>query len=61
MSVTSFHRACAAAVAALFIAAGAASAQDASGTFTPTEGQAGQDVVWVPTPESMVERMLDVA
>ncbi len=61
MSVTSFHHSCAAAVVALFIAAGAASAQDAKGTFTPTEGQAGRDVVWVPTPENMVERMLDVA
>jgi SAM-dependent methyltransferase len=30
-------------------------------TFKPEVGQAGKDVVWVPTPEVMVERMLDLA
>ena len=29
--------------------------------FEPVVGQAGKDVVWVPTPESLVERMLDIA
>lgn len=29
--------------------------------FEPTIGQAGKDVVWVPTPEVLVERMLDLA
>jgi transcriptional regulator with XRE-family HTH domain/phospholipid N-methyltransferase len=29
--------------------------------FKPEVGQAGKDVVWVPTPEAMVERMLDLA
>ena len=29
--------------------------------FKPTVGQAGKDVVWVPTPESLVEKMLDMA
>src|SRR5262245_59144671 len=29
--------------------------------FEPVVGQAGKDVVWVPTPEVLVERMLDVA
>ena len=29
--------------------------------FEPTVGQAGKDVVWVPTPQSLVERMLDLA
>ena len=29
--------------------------------FKPVEGQAGKDVVWVPTPADMVERMLDLA
>jgi hypothetical protein len=37
-----------------------ASAQQQS-TFKPEVGQAGKDVVWVPTPEAMVERMLDLA
>lgn len=29
--------------------------------FQPEVGQAGKDVVWVPTPDAMVERMLDLA
>jgi SAM-dependent methyltransferase len=29
--------------------------------FTPTVGQAGKDVIWVPTPDSVVQRMLDMA
>ena len=29
--------------------------------FEPTVGQAGKDVVWVPTPPELVERMLDLA
>ena len=30
-------------------------------TFEPTPGQAGKDVVWVPTPPELVEKMLDMA
>lgn len=29
--------------------------------FEPTVGQAGKDVVWVPTPQPLVEKMLDMA
>src|SRR3712207_1138539 len=29
--------------------------------FVPEVGQAGKDVVWVPTPQLVVEKMLDVA
>lgn len=29
--------------------------------YEPTVGQAGKDVVWVPTPDSLVEKMLDLA
>ena len=29
--------------------------------FEPTVGQAGKDVVWVPTPEALVQKMLDMA
>jgi Methyltransferase domain len=29
--------------------------------FEPTSGQAGKDVVWVPTPQPTVDRMLDMA
>ena len=31
------------------------------GTFVPQVGQAGKDVIWVPTPETLVERMLSMA
>lgn len=45
---------------------GAALAQNStteadSGTFTPTVGQSGKDVIWVPTPQALVDRMLDMA
>jgi hypothetical protein len=36
-------------------------AQAATDTFKPTVGQAGKDVVWVPTPQVLVEKMLDMA
>ena len=29
--------------------------------FEPTVGQAGKDVVWVPTPQTLVDKMLDLA
>jgi precorrin-6B methylase 2 len=44
----------------LACAAPLAPAQKAS-TFEPTSGQAGKDVVWVPTPQVLVEKMLDMA
>ena len=36
-------------------------AQTASGQYEPKVGQQGKDVVWVPTPSEMVEKMLDLA
>jgi len=33
----------------------------ASDTFQPQVGQPGKDVVWVPTPEVLVEKMMDLA
>jgi len=39
---------------------GAVHAQ-ASKDYTPQVGQEGKDVIWVPTPQSLVERMLDMA
>jgi hypothetical protein len=52
-----------AALLGLVVTAGAAWAQAAPAQrpFEPTVGQAGKDVVWVPTPDATVERMLDVA
>jgi precorrin-6B methylase 2 len=39
----------------------AAHAQAQTKPFEPTVGQAGKDVVWVPTPQALVEKMLDLA
>lgn len=36
-------------------------AQPAAKPFEPRVGQSGKDVVWVPTPPSVVEKMLDMA
>jgi precorrin-6B methylase 2 len=41
------------------LAVASASAQTA--TYEPTPGQAGKDVVWVPTPQELVDKMLDMA
>src|SRR5262245_26040214 len=41
--------------------AAAQNAQDAEQPFEPVSGQAGKDVVWVPTPAVLVEKMLDMA
>ena len=44
----------------LMLAAGAVASAQEKG-FEPTPGQAGKDVVWVPTPQELVEKMLDMA
>jgi len=36
-------------------------AQSATQTYEPTVGQEGKDVVWVPTPQALVDKMLDMA
>ena len=44
------------------IAAGVfAQAQPATKPFEPQVGQEGKDVIWVPTPQSLVDKMLDIA
>ena len=48
-------------VFAVLIAAAAAPALAQSSTYEPTVGQEGKDVVWVPTPQSLVNKMLDMA
>lgn len=54
-------------LAFLALAAPAAVAQDQTPAqkwnlpYVPYEGQDGKDVVWVPTPEALVEKMLDIA
>ncbi|HVL35243.1 MAG TPA: class I SAM-dependent methyltransferase [Burkholderiales bacterium] len=46
---------------AAFSAAVLAQAQKAPAAFEPTVGQEGKDVVWVPTPQAVVDKMLDLA
>ena len=49
------------AVVCLLSAGTYAHAAEESKPFVPYEGQAGKDVVWVPTPHVLVEKMLDLA
>ncbi len=39
----------------------AAVAQPAQSTYEPSVGQEGKDVIWVPTPQALVDKMLDMA
>ena len=63
MSTTKFPAAGRLAVAFLAAAAFATAAhgQAEKKDFQPQVGQAGKDVIWVPTPEDLVERMLRMA
>jgi len=47
--------------AILALAAGAAIAQTPTQAYQPEIGQLGKDVVWVPTPPRLIERMLQMA
>jgi hypothetical protein len=53
----SFARSLVLSCLAVAIAAGAALAEK----FEPRVGQPGKDVVWVPSPQALVDRMLDIA
>ena len=45
----------------LLACAGAAALADSKPDYEPSVGQDGKDVVWVPTPQIVVDRMLDMA
>ena len=45
----------------LFTALAFAQAQKAPSAYEPSVGQEGKDVVWVPTPQALVDKMLDMA
>ena len=45
----------------LTLAAGVAAAQSLPETYKPIAGQPGKDVVWIPTPDITLEKMLDMA
>ena len=44
-----------------FLSSAGAQSQPKSESFEPKVGQQGKDVVWVPTPQELVEKMLDMA
>jgi SAM-dependent methyltransferase len=48
-------------LAAAWVAAAPALAQQQPPKFEPHVGQAGKDVIWVPTPDEVVDRMLRMA
>jgi precorrin-6B methylase 2 len=50
-----------AALAASLLLTQPAFAQKAATTYEPQSGQAGKDVVWVPTPQVVVDQMLNMA
>ena len=50
-----------AALAILLVLAGSAYAGQAGQEFQPQVGQEGKDVIWVPTPQALVDKMLDMA
>jgi len=45
----------------VYAAAVLAQAQPEKSTYEPAVGQEGKDVVWVPTPQALVDKMLDMA
>ncbi len=60
MSLQSLSRPLAAPCIAAVLCSTIAFAQQAQ-PFEPQVGQAGKDVIWVPTPQALVDRMLDTA
>jgi SAM-dependent methyltransferase len=49
------------ALIALLVSPAASLAQQTAKPFEPEVGQPGKDVVWVPTPPALVEKMMDMA
>jgi hypothetical protein len=47
--------------AAMLLASGIAWGQSPAKDYEPKVGQSGKDVVWVPTPQALVDKMLDMA
>jgi SAM-dependent methyltransferase len=54
-------RVCSALTAAVLVTATLLAQSQSTAPFEPKVGQAGKDVVWVPTPDNVVTRMLDIA
>src|SRR5262245_41343246 len=61
MRSLSMPRFCCLLFAAFFAASGAAQTDAPPQIYQPYVGQPGKDVIWVPTPQALVEKMLDMA
>ena len=61
MQSSKFARRALGAVAIWLLAVSAFAQAPATKPFEPTVGQPGKDVVWVPTPQRLVDKMLDMA
>src|SRR4051812_8748864 len=48
-------------VYSLLVLCATAGAQQTAKPFEPVSGQAGKDVVWVPSPPDMVDKMMELA
>jgi predicted RNA methylase len=56
-----FHQLWLALFLSIAVAGASALAQQVKEEFQPQVGQAGKDVIWVPTPQTLVDKMLDMA
>ena len=61
MRMTRYLRHGLAALILSFVAFGSVAQEKAGEQFTPEVGQEGKDVIWVPTPQPLVDRMLNLA
>jgi SAM-dependent methyltransferase len=61
MSTSFFLRRWAAGLVISFFAAGSIAQDQPAEPYQPEMGQAGKDVIWIPTPEALVDRMLNLA
>jgi SAM-dependent methyltransferase len=61
MSTSLFLRRWAAALVILFFAAGSIAQDKSAESYQPEVGQDGKDVIWVPTPQALVDQMLNLA
>jgi len=61
MSTSRYLRCGLAALALCFISFSSIAQDKAAKEFTPEVGQEGKDVIWVPTPQPLVDRMLNLA
>ncbi|HXV49421.1 MAG TPA: class I SAM-dependent methyltransferase [Candidatus Binatia bacterium] len=55
------HRSLLALAFSVLIAGACAQAQSGKDDYQPQVGQEGKDVIWVPTPQALVDKMLDIA